>query len=143
SNFDLFYSFCLKGEIMDGKTLVVIDYTPYLKFTQSYDYLSDEEDRHSLENSTSEESSPDHPYLPLVTAEDSWYIKWCKIEQKFHIIYAQKGYLEELVRLRDSQLKDLEEENKCLKLRLEEVKVQNQLEKQELEGVILELQEQL
>lgn len=27
-------SFCLKGEVMDGKTPVVIDYTPYLKFTQ-------------------------------------------------------------------------------------------------------------
>uniref|UniRef100_A0A8C5RIW0 RUN domain-containing protein 3A n=1 Tax=Laticauda laticaudata TaxID=8630 RepID=A0A8C5RIW0_LATLA len=148
------FSFCLKGEIMDGKTPVVIDYTPYLKFTQScffavnfnlssYDYLSDEEDRHSLASSTSEESSPDHPYLPLVTAEDSWYIKWRKIEQKFRIVYAQKGYLEELVRLRESQLKDLEAENKHLKLRLEEVKVQNQLEKRELEGIILELQEQL
>ncbi|XP_039215001.1 RUN domain-containing protein 3A isoform X3 [Crotalus tigris] len=137
------FSFCLKGEIMDGKTPVVIDYTPYLKFTQSYDYLSDEEERHSLESSTSEESSPDHPYLPLVTAEDSWYIKWRKIEQKFRIVYAQKGYLEELVRLRESQLKDLEAENKRLKLRLEEVKVQNQLEKRELEGIILELQEQL
>uniref|UniRef100_A0A670YTH8 RUN domain-containing protein 3A n=1 Tax=Pseudonaja textilis TaxID=8673 RepID=A0A670YTH8_PSETE len=137
------FSFCLKGEIMDGKTPVVIDYTPYLKFTQSYDYLSDEEDRHSLESSTSEESSPDHPYLPLVTAEDSWYIKWRKIEQKFRIVYAQKGYLEELVRLRESQLKDLEAENKRLKLRLEEVTVQNQLEKRELEGIILELQEQL
>lgn len=56
----------------------------------SYDYLSDEEERHSLESSTSEESSPDHPYLPLVTAEDSWYIKWRKIEQKFRIVYAQK-----------------------------------------------------
>uniref|UniRef100_A0A670JG01 RUN domain containing 3A n=1 Tax=Podarcis muralis TaxID=64176 RepID=A0A670JG01_PODMU len=136
-------SFCLKGEIMDGKTPVVIDYTPYLKFTQSYDYLSDEEDRHSLESSTSEDSSPDHPYLPLVTAEDSWYNKWRKMEQKFRIVYAQKGYLEELVRLRESQLKDLEAENKRLQLRLEEVKVQNQLEKRELEGVILELQEQL
>lgn len=54
-----------------------------------------------------------------------------------------QGYLEELVRLRESQLKDLEAENKRLKLRLEEVMVQNQLEKRELEGVILELQEQL
>nr|XP_060637105.1 RUN domain-containing protein 3A isoform X1 [Anolis sagrei ordinatus] len=138
------FSFCLKGEIMDGKTPVVIDYTPYLKFTQSsYDYLSDEEDHRSLESSTSEDSSPDHPYLPLVTAEDSWYNKWRKMEQKFRIVYAQKGYLEELVRLRESQLKDLEAENKRLQLRLEEAKVQNQLEKRELEGVILELQEQL
>ncbi|XP_043359416.1 RUN domain-containing protein 3A isoform X6 [Dermochelys coriacea] len=137
------FSFCLKGEVMDGKTPVVIDYTPYLKFTQSYDYLSDEEDRRSVESSTSEESSPEHPYQLLVTDEDSWYNKWRKMEQKFRIVYAQKGYLEELVRLRESQLKDLEAENKRLQMRLEEVKVQNQLEKRELEGVILELQEQL
>lgn len=166
-----------------------------------------------MESSTSEDSSPEHPYLPLVTDEDSWYNKWRKMEQKFRIVYAQKvpgartgpsghqipqsapawhfhlciptprgtlsppsaaavtqpspchsgwpwghwgrwqwgttdgglaqGYLEELVRLRESQLKDLEAENKRLKLRLEEVMVQNQLEKRELEGVILELQEQL
>ncbi|KFP16641.1 RUN domain-containing protein 3A, partial [Egretta garzetta] len=96
-----------------------------------------------VESSTSEDSSPEHPYLPLVTDEDSWYNKWRKMEQKFRIVYAQKGYLEELVRLRESQLKDLEAENKRLKLRLEEVMVQNQLEKRELEGVILELQEQL
>ncbi|NXP45019.1 RUN3A protein, partial [Heliornis fulica] len=109
----------------------------------SYDYLSEEEERGSVESSTSEDSSPEHPYLPLVTDEDSWYNKWRKMEQKFRIIYAQKGYLEELVRLRESQLKDLEAENKRLKLRLEEVMVQNQLEKRELEGIILELQEQL
>ncbi|KAM9657121.1 RUN domain-containing protein 3A isoform 3-T3 [Morphnus guianensis] len=137
------FSFCLKGEVMDGKTPVVIDYTPYLKFTQSYDYLSEEEERGSVESSTSEDSSPEHPYLPLVTDEDSWYNKWRKMEQKFRIVYAQKGYLEELVRLRESQLKDLEAQNKRLKLRLEEVVVQNQLEKRELEGIILELQEQL
>ncbi|KFW80598.1 RUN domain-containing protein 3A, partial [Manacus vitellinus] len=105
------FSFCLKGEVMDGKTPVVIDYTPYLKFTQSYDYLSEEEERGSVESSTSEDSSPEHPYLPLVTDEDSWYNKWRKMEQKFRIVYAQKGYLEELVRLRESQLKDLEAEN--------------------------------
>ncbi|CAM9803473.1 unnamed protein product [Bubo scandiacus] len=137
------FSFCLKGEVMDGKMPMVIDYTPYLKFTQSYDYLNEEEERGSMESSTSEDSSPEHPYLPLVTDEDSWYSKWRKMEQKFRIVYAQKGYLEELVRLRESQLKDLEAENKRLKLRLEEVMVQNQLEKRELEGVILELQEQL
>ncbi|XP_029429971.1 RUN domain-containing protein 3A isoform X2 [Rhinatrema bivittatum] len=137
------FSFCLKGEVMDGKTPAVIDYTPYLKFTQSYDYLSDEDDRRSVDSSTSDESSPEHPYVPLVADEDSWYNKWRKMEQKFRIVYAQKGYLEELVRLRESQLKDLEAENKRLQLKLEEVKVQNQLEKRELEGVILELQEQL
>jgi len=109
----------------------------------SYDYLTDEEERHSAESSTSEDNSPEHPYLPLVTDEDSWYSKWHKMEQKFRIVYAQKGYLEELVRLRESQLKDLEAENRRLQLQLEEAAAQNQREKRELEGVILELQEQL
>ncbi|CAJ0964887.1 unnamed protein product, partial [Ranitomeya imitator] len=84
------FSFCLKGEGIDGKTLAVIDYTPYLKFTQSYDYLSEEEDRESVGGSSSEDSSPEHPYLPLLTDEESWYSKWRKMEQKFRIVYAQK-----------------------------------------------------
>uniref|UniRef100_A0A8C5QQD7 RUN domain-containing protein 3A n=1 Tax=Leptobrachium leishanense TaxID=445787 RepID=A0A8C5QQD7_9ANUR len=137
------FSFCLKGEGIDGKTPAVIDYTPYLKFTQSYDYLSEEEDRESLGGSSSEDSSPEHPYLPLLTDEESWYSKWRKMEQKFRIVYAQKGYLEELVRLRESQLKNLEAENKRLTQRISEQVEQSLLEKNQLEGVILELQEQL
>ncbi|XP_051775022.1 RUN domain-containing protein 3A-like isoform X2 [Erpetoichthys calabaricus] len=137
------FSFCLKGEVLDGKTPAVIDYTPYLKFTQSYDYLSDDDDRQSVDSSTSDESLPEHPYFPLVTDDESWGSKCRKMEQKFKIVYAQKGYLEELVRLRESQLKNLEAENKRLQLRLEELKVQNQLEKKELEAIVLELQEQL
>ncbi|XP_039595860.1 RUN domain-containing protein 3A-like [Polypterus senegalus] len=137
------FSFCLKGEVLDGKTPAVIDYTPYLKFTQSYDYLSDDDDRQSVDSSTSDESLPEHPYFPLVTDDESWGSKCRKMEQKFKIVYAQKGYLEELVRLRESQLKNLEAENKRLQLRLEDLKVQNQLEKKELEAIVLELQEQL
>uniref|UniRef100_A0A665T8X6 RUN domain-containing protein 3A n=1 Tax=Echeneis naucrates TaxID=173247 RepID=A0A665T8X6_ECHNA len=110
------FSFCLKGETLDGKSPAVIDYTPYLKFTQSYDYLSDEEDRRSVDSSNSEESVPEHPYIPLVTDEESWSNKCRKMEQRFKIVYAQKGYLEELVRLRESQLKNVETENKRLRL---------------------------
>uniref|UniRef100_A0A8D0QBN7 RUN domain-containing protein 3A n=1 Tax=Sus scrofa TaxID=9823 RepID=A0A8D0QBN7_PIG len=133
------FSFCLKGEVLDGKTPVVIDYTPYLKFTQSYDYLTDEEERHSAESSTSEDNSPEHPYLPLVTDEDSWYSKWHKMEQKFRIVYAQK------VRGGGGEGSPEEggAENRRLQLQLEEAAAQNQREKRELEGVILELQEQL
>ncbi|XP_073463848.1 RUN domain-containing protein 3A isoform X2 [Aquarana catesbeiana] len=137
------FSFCLKGEGIDGKTPAVIDYTPYLKFTQSYDYLSEEEDRESVGGSSSEDSSPEHPYLPLLTDEETWYSKWRKMEQKFRIVYAQKGYLEELVRLRESQLKNLEAENKRLTQRIQEQGEQSLQEKHQLEGVILELQEQL
>uniref|UniRef100_A0A8D3EAE4 RUN domain-containing protein 3A n=1 Tax=Scophthalmus maximus TaxID=52904 RepID=A0A8D3EAE4_SCOMX len=134
------FSFCLKGETLDGKSSAVIDYTPYLKFTQSYDYLSDEEDRRSVDSSNSEESVPDHPYIPLVTDEESWSNKCRKMEQRFKIVYAQKGYLEELVRLRESQLKNVEMENKHLRAKVEELMVQNQQEKKELEAVVLELQ---
>uniref|UniRef100_A0A667ZNF9 RUN domain-containing protein 3A n=1 Tax=Myripristis murdjan TaxID=586833 RepID=A0A667ZNF9_9TELE len=134
------FSFCLKGEVLDGKSPAVIDYTPYLKFTQSYDYLSDEEDRRSVDSSNSEESVPEHPYIPLVTDEESWSNKCRKMEQRFKIVYAQKGYLEELVRLRESQLKNVETENKRLRSRLEELTVQSQQEKKELEAIVLELQ---
>ncbi|XP_016135188.1 RUN domain-containing protein 3A-like isoform X2 [Sinocyclocheilus grahami] len=137
------FSFCLKGEVLDGKTPAVIDYTPYLKFTQSYDYLSDEEDRRSVDSSASDESVAEHPYIPLVTDEETWSNKCRKMEQRFKIVYAQKGYLEELVRLRESQLKNVETENKRLDAKLEELQVQSQQEKKELEAIILELQAQL
>ncbi|XP_068161719.1 RUN domain-containing protein 3A [Antennarius striatus] len=137
------FSFCLKGEAMDGESAAVIDYTPYLKFTQSYDYLSDDEDRQSVDSSTSDDSVPEHPYVPLVSDEESWSTKCRKMEQRFKIVNAQKGYLEELVRLRESQLKNAETENKRLKARLEEVQSHSLQEKKELEAVVLELQEQL
>ncbi|XP_067286110.1 RUN domain-containing protein 3A [Pseudorasbora parva] len=136
------FSFCLKGEALDGKSEAVIDYTPYLKFTQSYDYLSDDEDCQSVDSSNSEESV-EHPYIPLVTDEESWRNKCRKMEQRFKIVNAQKGYLEELVRLRESQLKNVEMENKKLTAGLEELQLQSQKEKRELENIILELQEQL
>ncbi|XP_030649593.1 RUN domain-containing protein 3A isoform X2 [Chanos chanos] len=137
------FSFCLKGEVLDGKIPAVIDYTPYLKFTQSYDYLSDEEDRRSVDSSASEDSVSEHPYIPLVTDEESWSNRCRKMEQRFKIVNAQKGYLEELVRLRESQLKNLETENRRLSARLEDVQLQSQQEKKELEAIILELQAQL
>ncbi|XP_035000737.1 RUN domain-containing protein 3A [Hippoglossus stenolepis] len=137
------FSFCLKGEALDGKSAAVIDYTPYLKFTQSYDYQSDDDDQHSVDSSTSDDSVPDHPYVPLVTDQESWSTKCRKMEQRFKIVNAQKGYLEELVRLRESQLKNTELENKRLKTRLEEIQSQSHLEKKELEAIVLELQEQL
>lgn len=40
-NQSIFFSFCLKGEALDGKSAAVIDYTPYLKFTQRYVHWSE------------------------------------------------------------------------------------------------------
>lgn len=54
-----------------------------------------------------------------------------------------QGYLEELVRLRESQLKNTETENKRLKAHLEELESHCTQEKKELEAIVLELQEQL
>lgn len=54
-----------------------------------------------------------------------------------------QGYLEELVRLRESQLKNVETENKCLRAKVEDLTVQSQQEKKELEAIVLELQAQL
>lgn len=54
-----------------------------------------------------------------------------------------QGYLEELVRLRESQLRNVETENKCLRAKVEELTAQSQQEKKELEAVVLELQAQL
>lgn len=54
-----------------------------------------------------------------------------------------QGYLEELVRLRESQLKNAEADNKRLKTRLEELQSRSLQEKKELEAIVLELQEQL
>lgn len=54
-----------------------------------------------------------------------------------------QGYLEELVRLRESQLKNAETDNKKLKARLEELQCRSQEEKRDLEAIVLELQEQL
>ena len=60
---------------------------------------------------------------------------WCRA--------SLQGYLEELVRLRESQLKNVETENKHLRSRLEELTEQSLQEKKELEDVVLELQAQL
>ncbi|CAL1599438.1 unnamed protein product [Knipowitschia caucasica] len=137
------FSFCLKGQALDGKSAAVIDYTPYLKFMQSYENLSDEDDRRSIDSSTSDDSIPEHPYIPLVPDDESWSSKCRKMEQRFKIVNAQKGYLEELVRLRESQLKTTETESKRLQSRLDELQSQTLKEKHELEAVILELQEQM
>lgn len=47
------------------------------------------------------------------------------------------------MRLRESQLKNAETENKKLKARLEELQSRSLEEKRELEAIVLELQEQL
>lgn len=56
----------------------------------SYDYMSDDDDRQSVDSSASDDSIPEHPYIPLVTDEESWSTKCRKMEQRFKIVNAQK-----------------------------------------------------
>ncbi|KAJ4930886.1 hypothetical protein JOQ06_025189 [Pogonophryne albipinna] len=121
-------SFCLKGEGLDGSCPAVIDYTPYLKFAQSAESISsDEEEMRTLGSSGSESSTPDK----TATAASIF------TEQ------SNLGYLEELVRLREAQLSKAVSHNKALQQSLADTHLTHNLEKEQLEYIILELQNQL
>ncbi|NWU92436.1 RUN3B protein, partial [Upupa epops] len=136
-------SFCLKGEGLDGSFPAVIDYTPYLKFTQSSDSISsDEEELRTLGSSGSEGSTPENVRPPF-TDENIWYNKCKRVEQKYRLALEQKGYLEELVRLRENQLSESISQNKLLLQRIEDMDLAHKMEKEQLEYIIVELQDQL
>ncbi|KAM4028273.1 RUN domain-containing protein 3B isoform 2-T2 [Anomaloglossus baeobatrachus] len=138
------FSFCLKGEGLDGSYPAVIDYTPYLKFTQSSDSISsDEEELRTLGSSGSESSTPENIGPPFAMDENSWYNKCKRVEQKYRLALEQKGYLEELVRLREVQLSDSVTQNKLLLQRIKDTELNHKLEKEQLEYIIVELQDQL
>ncbi|XP_060681535.1 RUN domain-containing protein 3B isoform X2 [Hemiscyllium ocellatum] len=138
------FSFCLKGESLDGNCPAVIDYTPYLKFTQSSESISsDEEELRTLGSSGSEGSTPENIGPPFISDQHSWYNKCKRVEQKFRLALEQKGYLEELVRLREAQLAESVAQNKLVLQRMEETDLNHKFEKEQLEFIILELQDQL
>jgi len=43
-----------------------------------------------VDSSASDESVAEHPYIPLVTDEETWSNKCRKMEQRFNIVFAQK-----------------------------------------------------
>ncbi|XP_032093921.1 RUN domain-containing protein 3B isoform X3 [Thamnophis elegans] len=138
------FSFCLKGEALDGNYPAVIDYTPYLKFTQSSDSISsDEEELRTLGSSGSESSTPENIGPPFSMDENSWYNKCKRVEQKYLLTLEQKGYLEELVRLRDSQMAESISQKKALQQKIESMNLAHKMEKEQLEYIIVELQDQL
>ncbi|XP_029929379.1 RUN domain-containing protein 3B isoform X2 [Myripristis murdjan] len=140
------FSFCLKGEGLDGSCPAVIDYTPYLKFTQNADSISsDEEEMRTLGSSGSESSTPDKmaTAASIFTEQSSLVSKCKRLEQKYRMALEQKGYLEELVRLREAQLSEAVSRNKALQQSLADTHLSHTLEKEQLEYIILELQDQL
>ncbi|XP_074538685.1 RUN domain-containing protein 3B [Halichoeres trimaculatus] len=140
------FSFCLKGEGLDGSCPAVIDYTPYLKFTQNADSISsDEEEMRTLGSSGSESSTPDKAATAAsIFTEQSNLVSKCKrFEQKYRMALEQKGYLEELVRLREAQLSEAVSHNKALQQSLADAHLSHTLEKEQLEYIVLELQDQL
>ncbi|XP_074196790.1 RUN domain-containing protein 3B isoform X3 [Rhinolophus sinicus] len=138
------FSFCLKGEGLDGNFPAVIDYTPYLKFTQSSDSISsDEEELRTLGSSGSESSTPENVGPPFIMDENSWFNKCKRVKQKYQLTLEQKGYLEELLRLRENQLSESVSQNKILLQRIEDSDLAHKLEKEQLEYIIVELQDQL
>ncbi|XP_034258348.1 RUN domain-containing protein 3B isoform X2 [Pantherophis guttatus] len=138
------FSFCLKGEALDGNYPAVIDYTPYLKFTQSSDSISsDEEELRTLGSSGSESSTPENIGPPFSMDENSWYNKCKRVEQKYLLTLEQKGYLEELVRLRETQLAESISQKKALQQKIETMNLAHKMEKEQLEYIIVELQDQL
>ncbi|XP_023256538.1 RUN domain-containing protein 3B isoform X3 [Seriola lalandi dorsalis] len=140
------FSFCLKGDGLDGSCPAVIDYTPYLKFTQNADSISsDEEEMRTMGSSGSESSTPDKTATAAsIFTEQSNLVSKCKrFEQKYRLALEQKGYLEELVRLREAQLSEAVSHNKALQQNLADTHLSHTLEKEQLEYIILELQDQL
>ncbi|XP_056900914.1 RUN domain-containing protein 3B isoform X3 [Takifugu flavidus] len=140
------FSFCLKGEGVDGASPAIIDFTPYLKFIQSGDSISsDEEEMRTMGSSGSESSTPDKMATAAsIFTEQSNLVSKCKrFEQKYRMALEQKGYLEELVRLREAQLSEAMSKNKSLQQSLTDTHLTHTLEKEQLEFIILELQDQL
>lgn len=59
------------------------------------------------------------------------------------VLLCFQGYLEELLRLRENQLSESVSQNKVLLQRIEDSDLAHKLEKEQLEYIIVELQDQL
>uniref|UniRef100_A0A674BU35 RUN domain containing 3b n=1 Tax=Salmo trutta TaxID=8032 RepID=A0A674BU35_SALTR len=142
------FSFCLKGEGLNGSCPAVIDYTPYLKSIQRENSISsDEEELRTLGSSGSEKNTPEKMAAStaeaILTEQSSWVCRCKRLEQKYRMALEQKCYLEEMVRLREAQLSQVIPQNKALQQRLTDTHLSHTLEKEQLEYIVLELQDQL
>lgn len=131
------FSFCLKGENIELLGPIAVDYTPYLQYFQSSDSI--EADLRDLSNSNSSSSLMNEENMN----EESWRIKYCKLEANYKIIHEQKGYFEELVRLREDQLHEIHKQYEKHVETLHSLESDGIRERRQLESVIIELQGQL
>ncbi|XP_034820268.1 RUN domain-containing protein 3B isoform X6 [Pan paniscus] len=113
------------------------------KTTSSDSISSDEEELRTLGSSGSESSTPENVGPPFLMDENSWFNKCKRVKQKYQLTLEQKGYLEELLRLRENQLSESVSQNKILLQRIEDSDLAHKLEKEQLEYIIVELQDQL
>ncbi|XP_021443639.2 RUN domain-containing protein 3B isoform X2 [Oncorhynchus mykiss] len=142
------FSFCLKGEGLNGSCPAVIDYMPYLKsFQRENSISSDEEELRTLGSSGSENITPEKMAAStaeaILTEQSSWVCRCKRLEQKYRMALEQKCYLEEMVHLREAQLSQMIPQNKALQQRLTDTHLSHTLEKEQLEYIVLELQDQL
>ncbi|XP_021476852.1 RUN domain-containing protein 3B [Oncorhynchus mykiss] len=141
------FSFCLKGEGLNGSCPAVIDYTPYLKSIQRENSISSDEELRTLGSSGSENTTPEKMAAStaeaILTEQSSWVCRCKRLEQKYRMALEQKCYLEEMVRLREAQLSQVIPQNKALQQRLTDTHLSHTLEKEQLEYIVLELQDQL
>ncbi|ESO94308.1 hypothetical protein LOTGIDRAFT_118736 [Lottia gigantea] len=133
------FSFCLKGQNVDLFGPMVIDYTPYLKYQQSIEGNYIDEDEMRMLNSG--ENSSHNVYED--NSDITWKEKFRTLENKYRGMCEQKGYLEELLRMRENQLDESNQQQQKLFKTLRAMEKENKRERDELEQVILELQAQL
>ncbi|CAM9295189.1 unnamed protein product [Lampetra fluviatilis] len=137
------FSFCLKGEDLANENNAVIDYTPYLKYTQSYGTISSDGDDMRTLGSSSEDATPDAPPAEILANENSWYSRYKRLEQQYRLACEQKCYLEELVRVREAQLAEATDQHTAGVQRQHEITLGWRVKRQGMEATILALQAEL
>ncbi|XP_023931021.1 RUN domain-containing protein 3B-like isoform X2 [Lingula anatina] len=138
------FSFCLKGKELENGALPMIDYTPYLRFQQSSESIADDErELNDLSSVGTNDSFNDFDMVESESLENTWKAKFQKIEAQLKTNMEQKGYLEELVRLREDQLEAAIHQKVVLVQQLQEQEIAHRQEHAQLENIVLELQEQL
>lgn len=137
------FSFCLKGNNVVLSSPLEIDFTPYLRFQQSQESLhSDAEELQELSTISSMTSSIMSEDVTII-GDDTWKNKYKALEAKYKTANEQKGYLEELGRIKEQQLYQLQHQRQTLINTVHQFDVEGKKERHQLELVIIELQKQL